>query len=167
MSKLFISILDLLNQHGIRYTVTEHEPIKSAQDAAKIRGKGVLTPDEAIRRASKSILLRSEGRFFLFVIPGDLKIDFKKARALLQTASVSLATPDEVLRVTGVPVGSVPPFGNLFLPPVPTYAEQSMLRNTEMDCSPGRNDASLTLRVEDWRKAAQPQMADFAAPTVG
>lgn len=156
MNGLFQRILSLLNKHGIPYTVQEHAPIKTAQDAVRVRSH----PD-ALQRASKSILLRSEGRFFLFVIPGDRKIDFRKVRAILRTDSVSLATPDEVLRVAGVPIGSVPPFGSLFPTPTPTYGESSMLRNTEMDCSPGRNDASLTLRVEDWRKAVEPVMADF------
>jgi Ala-tRNA(Pro) deacylase len=159
MSELFHRLTSLLHTHGIRYTILEHEPIKTAEEAVRVRGR---PREETLRRATKSIVLRSEGRFFLFATPGDRKIDFKKVRALLNTESVSLATHEEVLRVAGVPIGSVPPFGTLFAQPIPTYGEKSMERNEEIDCSPGRHDASLTLRFEDWKKVVQPIMADFA-----
>lgn len=106
------------------------------------------------------MILRSEGRFFLFALRADRRIDWKMAREILGSGSVSLAAPEEVRRVAGVEIGAVAPFGNLM--GIPTYAEESVYENGVFDFSCGKHDRSIELRTEDWDRVVRPIRARFA-----
>lgn len=132
-----------------------HSPIVSATDAARVRGRPFL---ESLHRSAKALILRSEGRFFQFVIPGDSKLDFKKAKSVLNTSSLSLATPEEVKELTDCTVGSVPPFGNLWS--VPVFADLEL--SSEIDFSAGLHEKSMTVSREDWASVVEPVFVDVA-----
>ncbi len=160
-SSLTDKIVAFLKEHHIPFTLEEHEDTPTSAQAANVRSKMLgIPPEEVLKRAAKSMILRSNSRFFQFVLPGNKKIDFKKVKKLLGSASTSLATPDEVLQVTGVQIGGVPPFGNLFN--IPVYLEQSMLANEQLDCNAGSRGVSLTMNVADYVKTVKPIMVDFA-----
>ncbi len=57
----------------------------------------------------KTIVLAHPQGFILAVLPGKLKVDFFKIGKQVNTSSIRLATPEEVEKVTGYPVGGVPP----------------------------------------------------------
>ena len=154
-------IVAFLNGHGVTFRVDEHEDTPTSEHAAKVRSAMLgIPPEEVIKRAAKSMILRSEGKFYQFVLPGDKKLDFKRIKKLLSSSSASLATPEEVLAVTGVQVGGVPPFGNLFN--LPVYLERSMLANEWLDCNAGSRGVSLTMKVADYVKTVKPIVAEFA-----
>lgn len=150
---VFGEIKKLLDASHCRYTVEDHEPTLRSLDAARVRG----TP---IEQGAKAIVLRSEGRFLMCVLPGNQKIDFKKIKMMLNTKSVSLATPEEVLKTTRCKIGSVPPFGNLFK--MPMYIEKSLLRNEEISFNAGMLTRSITMRTEDYTPLANGIIEEFA-----
>ena len=102
-------------------------------------------------------ILRSKGKFYQFVVPGDKSLDFKKAKRLLNTSSLSLATHDEVLKLTDCTVGSVPPFGILWN--IPVYADNSLAK--EIDFSAGLHEKSIAILLADWKRVVKPIMADI------
>ncbi|HED24394.1 MAG TPA: YbaK/EbsC family protein, partial [Firmicutes bacterium] len=59
---------------------------------------------------AKSILFRSGDKYGLFVAAGDIKIDDKKVRGLLDGGKAKIAKPAEVEKITGYRVGGVCPF---------------------------------------------------------
>ncbi len=97
---------------GVAFTVTQHGPVRSLEEAAAARG---LTPDRVI----KSIVIRRAADDFLFVLlPGGRTISWPKLRALLGVSRASLPSADEARAVTGYERGAITPFGSLQALPV-------------------------------------------------
>jgi Ala-tRNA(Pro) deacylase len=159
---IFQKITAFLDQHHIHYDLIEHPPVKTSEEAAKIRVEPWKLPFEALlAMAAKALVVRSNSQFFLFVLPGTKRMNWKTVKFLVRNESASLATPDEVIKVSSVPIGSVPPFGNLFEPPVKVFMERS-LSHGEICFNPGEFGKSIKMKREDYLKLVDPQVADFA-----
>lgn len=150
-------IKQLLDQNKIKYSLLEHEPVYTSEQAAQIRGRGV---EEGLKRGAKAMIVRAEGKFYQFVIAAHKRISFKKVKQILKTKSVSLATAEEVKQITNCTPGSVPPFGNLFS--IPVYMDKSLLLNEEIDFNAGRHEVSITMKREDWQRVVSPIVEDFS-----
>jgi Cys-tRNA(Pro)/Cys-tRNA(Cys) deacylase len=95
-----------LDSHSIPYQVFIHKktPI-SVEEAARERHQ---EPGQVIR----SILFRhASDEFILVLIPGLCRVSWRKIRLFLKISRISLASKEEVLRVTGYDLGTVTPFG--------------------------------------------------------
>ena len=57
------------------------------------------------------IMLNEERKAFAFVLRGDCRIDRKLLKKELHSKDFRLATPEQILEITGYPLGGVPPFG--------------------------------------------------------
>ena len=147
------SIRKLLDEKRISYKCWDHPPVRTSEEAAKIRG----TPLES---GAKALVLRSEGKFLMVVIAGDKKMDMKKVKKAIGSDRLTLATPEEVLQVTHCIVGSVPPFGNLF--GIPVYLDKSLLRNVIINFNAGKHGTSIAVSVDDYQKVVQPVLVDVA-----
>jgi len=80
-------------------------PIKSLEQAAMERGQD---PEQVVR----SILFRgSDQEYIMVLVAGPQQIDWKTLRRHLAMSRITMATPDEVLAVTGYETGTVAPFG--------------------------------------------------------
>ncbi len=152
----FDTIKQKLDQEKIVYRILEHAPVFTSEEAALIRGH---TKEEGMKRGAKAMILRSEGKFFQFVLPGNKKLDFKRIKEILHTESVSFATPEEVEKAIGCKPGAVPPFGSLF--GLPTFVDKSLLENEEIDFNAGKHEVTITMTVKDWVKIVQPKVEEF------
>ena len=151
--ELFDKIKELFESKNIKYEVSEHEKVHTSEEAASVRG-------EKVEEGAKALIFRSEGKFYMFVIAGNERIDYKKAKEEIGKDRISMATPEEVKEVSGVEVGAVPPLGNLFN--IPVYFDKSVLE-TEYACfSAGSHYKSIKLKSEDLKKAVEPIVGDFA-----
>lgn len=97
-------ILALLEEHNIPYKLTEHEPVRTSEEAAKIRGV-------ALKTGAKAMIVRDKDDYYLLVLPADNRIDWKRMRAILHVGNLRLATEEEAENIAHVKMGSVPPFG--------------------------------------------------------
>ena len=147
----FQQICELLDNNGVKYKVLEHEPVRTSEEAAKVRGHQL---PEGLKRGAKAMILRSEGRFYQFIVPADKRIDLKKVKDLLTTKRLSFATEEEVLHVTDCLPGSVPPFGNLWN--IPVFADNGL--NDEIDFNAGLREKSITLKRADWERIVKPEV---------
>ena len=95
-----------LDVNGIPYRLFEHtQAPTSLEDAARQRGQ---QPEQVIR----SILFKCHSRdFFLVLMAGPGQISWRKLRQHLGVSRISMASEEEVLSVTGYPVGAVSPLG--------------------------------------------------------
>ena len=74
-------------------------------------------------RIAKTLAFRlADGRVVLLVASGDARIDNKKFKAVFGRGK--MLPPDEVVQVTGHPVGGVCPFG--LAQPLPIYLDKSL-----------------------------------------
>lgn len=78
---------------------------KSAQEAAQVHGVPVGS-------IVKSLLLKVDDRFVMYLTPGDIRLDLEDVKDQLSAASVRMANATEVKEVTGYSIGGVPPFGH-------------------------------------------------------
>ncbi|POM18388.1 hypothetical protein CSX04_06694 [Burkholderia cepacia] len=99
----------------------------------------------------------------LAVIPGHLKIDFRKVADAVGRRKATLASPDLAAAVTRCVMGAVPPFvfdASVTLVVDPALVEQ----NTEIAFNAGRLDRSVVLDAADYVRIAQPLLADITRP---
>jgi Cys-tRNA(Pro) deacylase len=144
----------LLDRNGITYETTEHEPVYTSEQAAKVRGVELKTGVKAL------VLKTEEGSFVMGLIAADKKIDLKKLAKIARTKKLQLASPQEVLKITGCEVGSVHPFGNLHR--LPTYLDRSTLENNMVNFNAGLHTISIHMKAKDLIKAINPIVENFS-----
>src|SRR5271167_3513642 len=92
-----------LQQNAVAFTVLQHEPVFTSEQAAVVRG----TP---LASGAKALVVKAGERFVLLVLPADRKLATRKARAALDVKSIRFASKEEVAQLTGLQPGSIPPF---------------------------------------------------------
>jgi len=76
----------------------------TVEDAARELGTDVT-------HIAKTLLTHlADGRFVVAILRGDTRLDRRKLCRAAQAKAMTLAKADEVLEMTGYPVGGVPPF---------------------------------------------------------
>lgn len=151
-ASVFERVEALLQQAGVPFTVLRHEPVFTSEQAAVVRG----TP---LSSGAKALVMRAGDRFVMFVLPADRKLDSKKARAALAVKSLRFATAEEVLELTGLKPGSIPPFGSLF--GLPTYCEVDLENNTSINFNAGAHTISVSMTCTDYFQVEKPRLATF------
>jgi prolyl-tRNA editing enzyme YbaK/EbsC (Cys-tRNA(Pro) deacylase) len=96
-------------------------------------------PEAAI---AKTLSLSVGGKPFLVVAGGLARLDNKKAKAEFG-GKVSMLGPDEVLQITGHPVGGVCPFG--LATPLPIYCDVSLKSFAEVVPAAGSRTSALRI----------------------
>src|SRR5438105_2779670 len=96
---VFEKILALLEKHNVPYKLTEHEPIRTSEEAARIRGA-------ALKTGAKAMIARGKDEYYLLVLPADKHIDWRRVRALLHISNLRFATEEEAETITHVKMGS-------------------------------------------------------------
>ena len=97
-------IIELLDGEGVSYRRISHEPTRTSEDSARARG-------EALETGGKALLLKAGEAFSVFVLSAALKLDSSAVKKRLGVKSLRFATADELMDLTGLVPGSVPPFG--------------------------------------------------------
>lgn len=144
----------LLDQSGIRYEVSEHGPVYTSEQAAKVRGVKLKTGVKAL------VLKAVEGSFVMGLVAADRKIDLKKLAQIVKTKKLRLASPEEVLETTGCEVGSVHPFGNLH--GLSTYLDRSVLENDVVNFNAGLHTVSIEMKARDLVRIVRPVIEFFS-----
>jgi Ala-tRNA(Pro) deacylase len=150
----FHAIKDQLDQHAITYREVHHEPTPTSAEAAKARG-------EDISIGGKAILLKVGKVFKLFVLSAALKIDNAQIKSYFSAKKLRFATPEELLDLTGLVPGSVPPFGAPLLQ-FELYVDRSITHNERIAFNAGSLTDSIVMDVEDYLKIASPIVFDFS-----
>ena len=155
MGKLQLTLIKkLLDRNGISYKISEHEPVYTSEQAARVRGVKLET-------GVKALVLKSvEGSFMIGLVAADRKVDLKKFAKIVKTKKLHLASPQEVLNMTGCEVGSVHPFGNLH--ELPTYMDKSVLENDVVNFNAGLHTITIEMKSRDLVKAIEPSIKSFS-----
>jgi Ala-tRNA(Pro) deacylase len=155
MSELEVKkIKELLDSKSISYKITEHEPVFTSEQAAKVRGVDLKTGVKAL------VMKTKEGKLILGLIAADRKIDLKKLANIVKTKSLKLAKPEEVLKKTGCKIGSVHPFGVFH--DLPTYLDRSVVENEYINFNIGMHTKSISMKSKDLVDIINPQKGEFS-----
>jgi len=153
-------IKTLIEEKGVWYDHLEHEPVRTSDEAAKVRS-GKYTQSQG----AKALIVRvreygGKKYFCMIVVPGDLKFDQKKTKEYLNAKDIRFATEGEVSEITdGILVGGVPPFGNLFN--LPVYVDNKVVENEVIVFNAGDKRVTIAIFTKDYKELVNPQVVDI------
>lgn len=135
-----------LTARGIPHRVFVHVgPIESLEQAARERSQ---LPEQVVR----SILFRlGADEYALVLVAGPQQIAWPVLRKILGQSRMTMATPEEVLSVTGFVVGSVSPFGLPRL--LRILLDRSVLAQEELSIGSGVRGTAIILSSADLQRA--------------
>lgn len=157
--KAVSEIKELLTRNNCLFDYFEHEPVTTSEQAAQVRTGYTL------KQGAKALIIRyvdenKTATFTMLVIPGDKRLNNAKVKKLLNTKDMRFANAEEIDKVTsGVKIGGIPPFGNLF--GLQVYVDKSVFENEKIIFNAGDQRVSIGMRSGDYTKLVQPQLADI------
>jgi Ala-tRNA(Pro) deacylase len=130
-----------LSSAGVLFTHTHHEPVYTSAEAAAIRGV-------SLHSGAKALILKGKDDFFMAVLPADLSLDSGRLRKAIGTKRLRFASKDEVLEMTGLTPGSIPPFGSLF--GLATVCDERLSDNERINFNAGSHRDSLQISYDNY-----------------
>ena len=140
---------DWLTNENIAFREVHHEATHTSEESARARG-------EELRVGGKALLMRAGETFVLFVLPADRKADSGAIRRELHVGKLRFANREELLELTGLVPGSIPPFGKPILP-FPLYVDTAIPENDRIAFNAGSLTDSMILPMSDYLRLARPE----------
>ena len=148
-------IRDLLRNRGIAFKEISHSATFTSEESARVRG-------ESLSVGAKALLVKTDDAFRLFVLPADLQFDAKRVKQEIGVRSVRFATKEELLELTGLVPGSVPPFGEPVLP-FELYGDAAIGSvEDKVAFNAGSLTTSIVMKASDWKVVAKPVVFSFS-----
>jgi prolyl-tRNA editing enzyme YbaK/EbsC (Cys-tRNA(Pro) deacylase) len=138
-------IKELFSKLDLHPTYLEHEPVVTSEDAAKTRGF-------ELKQGIKALLFTNgRGDWVIVNVPAHKKAHLKKIAEMQgwSKKEIRMATPDEVVEITGCEVGSVPPFGHKAV--LPLLVDRGVYENTESTFNIGLRTNSVRVPTQEMK----------------
>lgn len=154
---VLLRIREYLNLGSFPFREIEHGPTKTSEESAAARG-------EPLWVGAKALLLKTDSQFRLFVLPAHEKLDSAAIKRELNLKKTRFATSEELVEMTGLFPGSVPPFGHPVLP-FELFADETIgQKENKVAFNAGSLTHSIIMSATDWKAAAKPRMFRFGSP---
>jgi len=158
MMEVYASILKLLDTAEVQYKQIHHEATPTSEDSARVRG-------DALSSGAKAIVYKVQDEFCLFVCAANHKLDPKLIKIYLKAQGkrvkkTRFATSEELMQLTGLIPGSVPPFGRPILG-LDLYVDPSLLSNEMISFNAGSITDSIKMPLKDYVNITKPTVFDF------
>ena len=147
-------IYAFLESNSIQFKKVHHEETLTAEESAKVRG-------EELSIGGNAFLMKVGEDFILFVISAALRLDSKKIKKHFKTKKIRFATPEELIELTGLKPGSIPPFGRPLFE-LDIYIDESITKNDKIAFNAGSLTDSITMDVKDYLAISNGKVIDFA-----
>lgn len=159
-----IRVYDLLDSLHVEYDRLDHEPAMTMEVCAEIDAAFERMPLEAFKAdlsadkskhaiVCKNLFLTNKlhTKYYLLMMPGDKKFLTKDLSAQINSARLSFAGEDEMLKYLDVTPGSVSVLGlmNDKDNAVQLLIDSDVLRSEHVGCHPCMNTSSLRMLVKD------------------
>ena len=147
-------IVAFLLENNVVFRELHHNPARTSEESARVRG-------EELKNGGKAMLLKVDKTFRLFVLSAALKLDSSRVKECFGVKRLRFATEDELLALTGLEPGSIPPFG----PPIfdiELFVDNSVVENRQIAFNAGSLTDSIIMNVEDYMRLARPVIFDFS-----
>ncbi|MFH2020693.1 MAG: YbaK/EbsC family protein [archaeon] len=146
-------IKKLLDSANSKYREMHHAAVFTSAESAKVRGT-------ELKQGAKALIFKVDGKFVMAVISAAKKVDSKKLKKIISAKDMVLASADEVKKLTGLEIGSIPPFGELF--GLQTYVDNTLGENEFIAFNAGSHTDSIVMKYDDYKKALNPIVEDFS-----
>jgi Ala-tRNA(Pro) deacylase len=147
-------IRSLLDSHEVQYREVHHSPTRTSEESAEARG-------EDLSVGGKALLLKVDDTFKLFVLSASRRVDSGKIKRRFSAKSIRFANQKELLDLTGLEPGSVPPFGRPLFP-LDLFIDSTITRNDRIAFNAGSLTDSIIMSVSDYMEIARPVVFDFS-----
>lgn len=159
-----LRVYELLDSIGVEYDRLDHEAAMTMEVCAEINAAfGRMTLEEFnaednIERTKHAIICknlflcnRQRTKFYLLMIPGDKKFLTKNLSAQINSARLSFAGEEDMLRYLDITPGSVSVFGlmNDSENSVQLLIDSDVLQSEYVGCHPCINTSSLRMKTKD------------------
>jgi prolyl-tRNA editing enzyme YbaK/EbsC (Cys-tRNA(Pro) deacylase) len=155
MSQVLEAVRGLLTGAGVPFVEKQHEPTHTSEESARARG-------EPLRVGAKALVIKTDGVYRLFVLPADRRVDSQAIKRGLGVKKLRFADAAELLELTGLVPGSVPPFGRPVLE-LPLVADPALLENEKIAFNAGSLTTSVIMASADYQRVSGAQWLSFAA----
>ncbi len=146
---------NFLKKKKVKYKIiTLTGSTKTVQEASK-----ELSVDSS-EIVKSLIFITEEGKPVLCIVRGDRKVDRKKLKKILGTKDVKLASPKEVLEITGFEVGGVPPVGLKGLHKI--IIDENIMEKPVVYGGGGEGNLILEINPEDIKKLVNAEITDIS-----
>jgi Ala-tRNA(Pro) deacylase len=151
--EVFARVQSLLEQAGVPFRVTTHEAVYTSEEAARVRGVPLSS-------GAKALICKGDAGFFMVVMPANLRLDSRLVRRQRGERRLRFARPEEVLELTGLTPGAIPPFGSLF--GLPTVCDQRLGDNETINFNAADHAISVSMAFSDYVAVEQPELGTWA-----
>jgi Ala-tRNA(Pro) deacylase len=142
---------------GIPYRLSHHDTAFTAQDLAQkehVSGHKVIKP----------VLMEVDGQFVLCALPASYRIDLDALRRELGAEDMRMADEATLQDIfEDCEIGAEPPIGAIF--GIPTIMDESLASQEQVTFQTGSHAESVTMRMDDYRRIAQPGVGHFGKRT--
>jgi Ala-tRNA(Pro) deacylase len=153
-TEIFDRICERLKSHGVTYNVLEHLPVYTSAEAAVVRGVD-------LHSGAKALIVKVEAQFVMIVLPADFSLHTKAVKQAMNCRNLRFANAEEVLSLTALTPGSIPPFGSLFN--LPTYCDSRLGDNASINFNAGMHTRSIKLAYADYLAVEKPTLGIYGA----
>ena len=140
------SIRQWLTQSGVPFVEKQHAPTLTSADRP-------LPAASRCKSAPRRWSSKAIDNYCLFVLPADRQLDSAAVKRHLGAKKIRFAAREELLELTGLVPGSVPPFGPPILP-LPLVADPALLDNEKIAFNAGSLTNSIIMSSADYRRVA-------------
>jgi Ala-tRNA(Pro) deacylase len=149
-----MALLKYLDSKKVRYEVTKHRPVFTAQQMAS---------EEHVpgMQVAKPVLIKADGKYYLCVLPACCKIVFAALEQYIRVAEVRLADESEMAEVFGeCELGAEPPFGHLY--GIETLMEEVLEKDEFIMFQAETHEHAVRMRLADYKRLACPKIISFS-----
>ncbi len=140
------AVRDFLRRHGVEFAEKHHAPTYTSQQSAEARG-------ESLSIGAKALVVKGDDRFWLLVLPADRKLDSAAVKQCLGVKKLRFADREELLALTGLVPGCVPPFGRPVLD-LELLADTALLQEPKLAFNAGSLTTSIVMASRDYQRIA-------------
>jgi prolyl-tRNA editing enzyme YbaK/EbsC (Cys-tRNA(Pro) deacylase) len=141
----------LLLSRNLWYRFIEFsEPVRTVEQA------GRKVPVEKIVKSI--VMIDSNENPLLAIVKAQSKVSHRKIKSLLAVKDVRLASPEEVLKHSGYPVGGVPPFNGISR----VLLDPEILKSETCIAGGGDVNKLIEVRTKDMVNVLRPRIADIS-----
>ncbi|MGD8503514.1 MAG: YbaK/EbsC family protein [Syntrophobacterales bacterium] len=151
-----IEVREFFASHGLE---TEIHTFADSTENAFLAAQAL---EVEVGQIVKSVIFLADGQPVLVLMSGDMNVDTKKLKKLLEVKKVRMADAETVLKVSGYPVGAVPPVAHRQA--MPTYMDESLNRFSKIYPAGGTTKNMFATTFEELSRLSKAKIISVAAP---
>jgi len=151
---MFEKIKAWLISQSIEFKEIHHEPTVTSEESAKVRGVDLSI-------GGKALVLKIDDSFKICVLSAAKKLDSAALKKYFGTKKLRFANKEELMNLTGLVPGSVPPLGRPIID-LALFVDNSIVKNQQIAFNAGSLTDSIIMSVPDYLKVAKPTILNFS-----